>query len=336
MATSTPYGYFFLPSPPDEPLPIPDFRTVTDVAISRPSADLLDTIYLMQRRQVWLREALIEEGVEPLGFVGTATLNDDPDAIAQEMRGLVGLGDGWAQSVSSWTQAVGELRRAIEEIGVMAVINGVVDNNTHRRLDVNEFRGFALSDEYAPLIFVNGADWESAKMFTLAHELAHIWLGRGALSGYKALIPTGNDVEVFCNKVAAEFLVPARQFRDFWPTVRTSSSPFEAAAKRFKVSPIVAARRAMDLRIIDRNSFFSFYEKYVAAESKKARELKAKGKSGGDFYNNQNTRVGVHFATAVICAAKEGRLLYRDAYKLTGLYGTTFAKYAERLGFGVR
>src|SRR5262245_58513739 len=160
-ATRTPFGFLFLPEPPPEPLPIPDFRTVKDRP-ARPSPDLLDTIYSMQRRQDWLREERIEGEADPLEFVGNAHLSDEPTAVGQEMRRAVGLDDGWAGEVPTWQEAVSELRRRIEALGVMAVINGIVGNNTHRKLDVDEFRGFALTDRYAPLIFVNGADAKSA------------------------------------------------------------------------------------------------------------------------------------------------------------------------------
>ena len=161
-ATHTPLGYLFLPEPPDERLPVPDYRTVSGTAAAKPSPDLLDTLYTMQRRQEWLRESLVESDAEPVAFVGSARLADEPDAVGREMRRVLGLDGGWAAGVRTWQDAVSELRRKIEDLGVMAVINGVVGNNTHRRLSVEEFRGFALTDSYAPLIFVNGADAKSA------------------------------------------------------------------------------------------------------------------------------------------------------------------------------
>jgi len=152
--TYVPFGYFFLPEPPEESLPIPDLRTICSQEIRRSSPDLLDTIYSMQRRQAWLREELVECEAEALEFVGSARLADEPQGVGREMRRMVGLDDSWASTVRTWKDAVAELRRAVEKLGVMAIINGVVGNNTHRKLDIGEFRGFALSDEYAPLVFV--------------------------------------------------------------------------------------------------------------------------------------------------------------------------------------
>jgi Zn-dependent peptidase ImmA (M78 family) len=197
-------------------------------------------------------------------------------------------------------------------------------------LDVGEFRGFALCDEQAPVIFVNGADAKSAQMFTLAHELAHIWLGAtgSGLSGFQGIFPEGGDVEVFCDRAAAEFLVPEAELRAQWPEVRREASPFELLARRFKVSPIVIGRRAMDLLLVERQAFFQFYEAYIKQE----RRQKQTGSGGGNFYNTQNTRVGKLFATRVIRAAKEGRIGFKQAYDLTGLKGGTFQQYAQRLG----
>ncbi len=326
-ATHTPIGYFFLPEPPVEKLPIQDFRTL-HVGPPRPSADLLDTIYAMQRRQDWLREERREAGCEPLDFVGSAKLTDEPEAIGREMRRLLGLDDGWASVVRTWSEAVSELRRRIEALGVIAVVNGIVGNNTSRKLDVNEFRGFALTDPYAPVVFVNGADAKSAQMFTLAHELAHLWLGNEGqgLSGFEGLFPGDQRVERFCDRAAAEFLVPAAELKKQWPSVKHEDDAFERIARYFKVSPIVAARRAMDLRLVSREAFFSFYNAYTQRERSQPRS------SGGDFYSTQNARVGVSFALAVMRAALEGRLSFKEAYALTGLRGGAFQEYGRRLG----
>ena len=327
-ATRAPFGFLFLAEPPEERLPIPDLRTLARRP-ARPSPDLLDTIYAMQRRQDWLREERLEGEADALDFVGNARLSDDPIALGQEMRRAVGLGDGWAGEVPSWEEAVSELRRRIEGLGIMAVVNGVVGNNTHRKLDVKEFRGFALTDRHAPLIFVNGADAKSAQMFTLAHEFAHVWLGPEGegVSGFEGISPGNDRVEKFCDHAAAEFLVPGRELKERWRDVKGTPDPFERLARYFKVSPIVAGRRAMDLRLVNRETFFRFYEAYTKRERQRA-----KPPSGGDFYNNQNTRVGATFATSVIRAAMGGRLSFKEAYDLTGLRGGAFQQYARRLG----
>lgn len=329
-ATHVPFGFLFLPEPPEIPMPIPDFRTLPNQELCSVSPDLLDTIYAMQRRKAWLRETRLECEAEPLAFVGSARLSDDPAAIGREMRRLLGLEDGWANRVRTWQEAVNALRNAIEAQDVLAVINGVVGNNTRRKLNVAEFRGFALCDEYAPLIFVNGADAKSAQMFTLAHELAHLWLGSqgSGLSGFPGIFPDGNEIEAFCDQAAAEFLVPEAELRACWPEVQRDAAPFETLARRFKVSPIVIGRRAMDLRLVDRRFFFDFYEAYTRQE----RRQKQVGGGGGDFYNNQNARVGNLFAVQVIRAAKEGRIGFKQAYELTGLNGGAFQDYARRLG----
>lgn len=325
--TLTPLGYFFLPNPPDDKLPIPDFRTLRDEPVRRPSPNLLETVYLMQRRQGWMRDYLIEQGEDPLPFVGSVTLEHDIVKVALKIRTALGLKDGWAKAFPTWTEALRELRLAVEKARILVSISGIFGNNTHRALDVDEFRGFVLSDPYAPLIFVNGADAKAAQMFTIAHELAHVWLGRGGVFNLPRLLPVALDVEMFCNRVAAEFLIPERDLHRYWPEAKRSPQPFEAVARHYKVSSLVAARRALDLGLIGKNAFFLFYSEYLEKDFKK----KAKQQSGGDFYATQDMRLGRLFAGAVIRAAREGRLLYRDAYHLTGLYGTTFDRYAGNL-----
>jgi len=330
-ATLTPLGYCFLPEPPSETLPVPDFRTVKDHQLKKPGAALLETIYLMQRRQEWLRDYLIEEGEEPVSFIGSATLSTSPEVTAASIRETLGITAGWADEYTTWEGALLGLRRAAETEGIIVVINGVCGNNTHQKLNPEEFRGFVLCDHFAPLIFLNGADAKSAQMFTLAHELAHLWLGKDGLFNLLDLEASNDEVEKFCNKVAAEVLIPTEELNRCWPAESRKLEPFHSLARRFKVSPIVAARRALDAGLITRARFFEFLNAYQEDERRKL----GKKSSGGDFYKTQETRIGRRFGLAVIRAAREGRLLYRDAYRLTGLAGKTFDMYAEKLGFKI-
>jgi Zn-dependent peptidase ImmA (M78 family) len=328
-ATYTPLGYFFLKEPPEDKLPIPDFRTVKGQP-ERPSPNLLDTVQTMQYRREWMREFLLEEGQPPLSFINSATLKTEPVKVAMEMRNILSLSDGWAKRVRTWTEALSLLRKAIEDASVMIVINGVVGNNPYRPLDVAEFRGFALVDEYAPLIFINGRDSVSAQMFTIIHELSHLWLGCEGVSNFDELKPVETNVEEFCNKVTAELLVPTDEFKKALGENQSENDYdlFQFLARRFKVSPIVTARRALDLKYISKNRFFVFYDNYA----KNVKKRKSKG-TGGNFWNTQIVRVGKLFGSAVVQATLEGRLLYRDAYRLTGLKGKTFDNYATLLGF---
>jgi len=284
----------------------------------------------MERRQAWVRDYLIGEGQEPLRFVHSVKLSDEPHYIAGEMRGVLSLAPAWAAEQATWTDALRELQRRIEAARILVVVNGIVGNNTHRKLDPSEFRGFVLVDEYAPLVFVNGADAKAAQMFTLAHEFAHIWFGSSAAFDLRDLQPANDETERACNRVAAEFLVPAQELQDFWTSITQSSDPFQALARRFKVSELVAARRALDLALISQADFRDFYQAYLRNERRRV----IKGQSGGDFYANQNYRIGRRFAETVFRATREGKLLYREAYQLTGLHGKAFERYADSVTFG--
>ncbi|MFN9918122.1 MAG: ImmA/IrrE family metallo-endopeptidase, partial [Pirellulaceae bacterium] len=132
----------------------------------------------MQQRQAWLREWLIEEGAKPLDYVGTANPTINFKSLAQRIRHRLELDPDWAESLASWEDALQTLRKAIERIGVAVFSNGVVGLNNHRPLDPDEFRGFVLCDPLAPVVFINDSDTRSARIFTLAHELVHVWLGQ--------------------------------------------------------------------------------------------------------------------------------------------------------------
>ena len=323
--TYTPLGFLYSKEPPDERLPIADFRSREGTP--PPSPALLETVYLMQRRQGWMRDELIEDGAEPLDFVGTYGLDSQPRHVASAMREVLQLPGGWAQAEGTKNDALRRLRSRVDAVGVLVCFNGVVGNNTRRKLDPKEFQGFALADEYAPLIFVNNADFRAAQIFTLAHELAHLFIAKTGVSTLEALQPSPDDTEKFCDKAAAEFLVPAEELRAFWSRSGTNN-PLQAVATKFKVSSIVAARRALDLKLINTDTFFNFYKENADEwDSNQPRE-----DDGGNFWNTQKWRIGPRFATAIVRAVKEGRMLYREAYNLTGLRGDTFEDMPEKLG----
>lgn len=323
--TRTPLGFFFLRQPPAERLPLPYYRTHEGLAPSEPGPDLLDTVHAMERRQAWMRQFLMDEGATPLPFVASASTTDPTTTVAGRIRAALGLAVGWAGIEGTWSDAVRALLERIEGIGVLTAVNGVVGNNAHRRLDPEEFRGFVLVDAYAPFIFVNGADAKAAQMFTIAHELAHVFFGASAAFNLRAMEPAEDRTERACNQVAAEFLVPERELREMWPTVRTSDEPWDAVARRFKVSSLVAARRALAIGLMDQAAFRSFYAAY------QARSLPRRTTAGGNFFATQRYRIGPRFGAAVVQAAREGKLLYSEAYALTGLAGDTFERYATTL-----
>lgn len=325
--TLTPLGYLFLDKPPDERLPIHNFRTRRGDENQRPSANLLATVYAMQRRQAWMREYMIEEGMERPGFVGSAKDERDPQKVAKSIRATLGLGDAWAAESSYWTEALRKLRAASERVGILVASSGIVGSNTHRKLDRREFRGFVLVDEYAPLVFINAADFKAAQMFTLAHELAHVWFGSSAAFDLRDLLPAADDTEQICDKVAAEFLVPEVVLRAIWAAERGESTTerIQRIAKHFKVSVLVAARRALDAGKLSRDAFFDFYREYREQAQEKSTS------KGGDFYNTAGSRIGERFAHTVWQAVREGKLLYAEAYSLTDMRGATFEKFFSQL-----
>lgn len=328
--TRVPFGYLFLDTPPAERLPIPFFRTLGDQQLSEPSTDLLETVQMLLRRQHWIREYLQGQDYNPLSFVGAMSMDEKEGRAAQFLRETLQLPRDWAKDCPTWKDALRELRRAMDASGVFVVVNGVVGNNTHRRLDPGEFRGFVLVDQYAPFVFVNGADTKAAQMFTLAHELAHIVFGHSGIFDLHALQPADDRVEKVCNRVAAEFLVPADDLKEIWPEVRGATDPFQSLARQFKVSPIVVARRLLDLQFIDQGQFFQFYNKYMLRFA----EVPQREEGGGSHYNNQNVRVGQRFFAHVLRALHAGDLTYTEAYRLTGLRGETFRQYAEMVTGG--
>jgi Zn-dependent peptidase ImmA (M78 family) len=328
-ATHTPVGFLFLSEPPPEPVPIPDFRTIRGTPIARPSADLLDTVYLCQQRQDWYREFARSYGEPPLELVGSASLGDDVVATAERIRAVLHFDLSERRQTPTWTEA---LRRCIgqaDDAGILVMVSGVVGSNNRRPLNPQEFRGFALADGLAPVVFINGADSKAAQMFTLAHELAHIWLGQSALSDAQALTTPDEATEGWCNQVAAEVLAPLHEIRAASDTRAELRDELDRLARRFKVSTLVILRRLHDAGRLTSAELWAAYEE----ELERLRSL-PKG-SGGSFYLTLGARVSKRFGRAVVMSALEGRTAFTESFRLLGIKKmATFREVGHSLGVG--
>ena len=310
-----PFGYLFLENPPEEKLPIPFFRTLNSQE-HKININIYDSVLLLQQRQSWLTDYLKDNNYLQLNFVGKFSNNPDINDVVNDIRTTLKIDEDWAKEFSTWEKAKDHLTQLIEDAGIITTFSSIVGNNTRRNIKVDDCRGFVLVDDYAPFMFINSADSKSAQMFTIAHELAHIWIGQSAGFDFRQLQPANNQTEVLCDKIAAEFLVPAKSIEDSWQTVKDISQ----LARYFKVSQIVIARRLLDLGKISKNEFITFYDNYINQDF--ARSENREG--GGDFYKTQRKRLSVRFLSFVNQAVKENKLLIRDAYNLTNLKGETY------------
>ena len=325
--TRTPFGYLFLPSPPVEVLPIDDFRTIGSKSASI-SPNLIDAVNDAILRRDWYREYLIENGTEPLNFVGSLKVSTPILDAANQIRSVVAWDSAVRAKASSWDAALNRQIDAIEQIGVLVTRSGIVGNNTRRTLSVDEFRGFAIADSYAPLLFVNSRDARAAQMFTLAHELVHIWIGESGVSNLIQTRPFVNSIEQFCNAVAAELLVPVSDLRSQWDTANQYSDTVQRLSRYFKVSSLVILRRLLDVGYISEEEFGRRYNSELVEIS---RAKPSEG--GGDFYKTLRVRLGKRFVSALVESTLEGGTLYRDAFKMLGVSKSdTLLQLAARIG----
>ena len=199
------------------------------------------------------------------------------------------------------------------------MVGGIVMSNNRRRLAPTEFRGFALCDQLVPLIFVNGKDTKAAQMFALAHELAHIWLGATALSNLGAASGQGfREEEVWCNAVAAEFLVPLDILQSHLRRDEALPDALSRLARVFKVRTLVILRRLLDADWLVRRHFDDAWMQ----EHERLRMLVRADSTGGDFHRTTVARVGWRFARALVVSTLEGQTLHRDAFRMLGVKKT--------------
>lgn len=320
-----PFGYFFLDKRPAEHFKVLEFRTIDSVEHGTASPALKDTIAQMEAVQDWVREYRRGEGYLKLAFVGRCR-DMDVSHVLGTVREVLEIPPGWYEDVKGTEQAFRYFRRQCERLGIIVMQNGVVGNNTHRPLSLGEFRAFVLTDEWAPLIFINAKDAVAGRIFSLLHEVVHVFLGRDSLfNSPDGVTAFAKDTERICNRVAAEILVPEEAFRAAWAQcIKEKDLAFsiKQMAQKFHCSRMVIARRALDLGRITREQ----YDEMASL----SREGPAKGKSGGgNFYNTLASRMDGPFVRMLADSVRMGNTTYTEAFRLTGTNNKTFAELVK-------
>jgi len=326
-----PFGYLFVSEPPQETVPLPDLRTVGDVESCPLSINFVDLIYDVLRKHQWYIENLYEEEATQLDFVGSFNISNNPEIVAENIGYIIGINDTLRREAINWEDFLRKFIKRSEEIGILVLRSGIVGNNSRRRLSVEEFRGFAISDSVAPLIFLNGRDAKAAQIFTLAHELVHIWIGESGISNpdLGALtLNRGIAIETFCNRVAAELLTPRLNFLEDWNNNISIEDNLFSLVRYYRVSSIVILRRAYEL---DQITDVEFYEQYQREVERQRLHRRNQEEGGGDFYRTLKARNSNRLTGAIVAAAYEGRLLYRDAARLLGVKVKTLEGIANSM-----
>jgi len=327
-----PFGYLFLSTPPADDIPLPDLRTETGTWPEHPSLNFIEIVQSTLLKQQWFSDYLQEVHSSKLGYVGTIRPGTDVNKAAEVMRKSLGLNHQMRERCTNWEQFKTEFVRQAEAIGVLVMRSGVAGANT-RHLTVKEFRGFAIVDSFAPAVFINSRDAKSAQIFTLAHELVHIWLGESGVSNpdpRKRSTEEHNKIEQFCNKVAAELLVPSAGVAQQWNSEQTIEANVQRLVRTYKVSRYVVARQVYELDKITQNQYLEYLDQHQNLW--KPKEDVSDEESGGNFYVTFFARNSLNFVAGVVRALGENRISYRDASKLLSVKTSTLQAIADRLG----
>lgn len=317
--TYIPFGYLFLKEHPVDKLPIPDLRTVDGEPMRKPSAELFKVVQTVLSKQSWYKDYQKDQDAKALEYVGRFTLNINHKTIVDDMRRELDVAPHPTRG--RWEEYHNLLIKRIEDIGVLVMRQGNLGHYTNP-LHVSEFRGFAIADKQVPVIFINLADAPVARLFTLIHELAHIWIGQSGVSdGAEA---THRKEEILCNAVAAEFLVSEVEFGKLWQKLTDWRDNLPALEAHFHVSRWVLARRALTLNYISSVD----YHRYITFLRKQYDE-RVKPIGGPNYYVTLKSQTSDRFARALLSETLSGSVLLRDASNLLGVKPNKIRKFAK-------
>jgi Zn-dependent peptidase ImmA (M78 family) len=329
--TRIPVPLYFVSQIPETSLPVKDFRTALSEDLTDPSLDLLETIHSCLLHQEWYHEYAAEKNLPRLKFVGSLSGRETPEKAAEVIRKDLNLCEDKWRKYENYEAALRGLASRAEDAGLLIMVSPAAGSNNKRKLNPEEFKGLALSDHYAPLIFLNSADSQAAQMFTMGHELAQIWLGNSGISNPE-IRKEGDPKtpELWCNAAAAELLMPLSKIPEVYKSKECRIIDILSLAKNFKISPYISLRRFYDANYISKDDMHSFYGQLTAILSNAKPESSSR-KKFGSFYPLIG-RSSLKFTKALVESTLAGKTLHRDAFKLLGIRGlSAFKKLTDIL-----
>lgn len=333
-AYKRPFALFFLPEVPRDFHPLQDFRKPGSKDLTTSSIFIIREI---QQKQAWISDIYSENQEDKLAFVGRFSIKDNPQTVAKDILDTLKLNPSSYKTdnpIKEWIDAT-------EKNGVFVSRTSFI--HSRLKLDSEELQGFAIADPYAPFIFVNSEDWNAPQLFTLVHELAHIWIAETGISNEVEPDLKHKDkfhpVELFCNEVAANALMPKEIVLGFDSESFQSSRGIFKLAKQLGVSSFAVLVRALNLNIISAPTYQKLkkqaevdYAEYLKKEIEKKAKQKEKEKRGGPNYFllqlNRNSRL---FTQTVLDAFRGGFIEPTMASNLLNVQVNKFSKLESQL-----
>lgn len=316
---------FFLPKPPRAVDVLVDFRTVGSTVHQHDTPTFSKLKRRLINLQIGLSNIVQSSEKRTLDLIGCATINDDISFLIDKIRQKINLSFLDQCKAKNEDDLFKIIREKIQQKGIFVILEGDL-GSYHTRIEPEEFRGMTITDKYAPLIIINSKDTKTAKLFSLLHEFAHILLGESSISNVSINDNSITPEETFCNKFAAEFLLPQKEFEQKIPnniknkTVNEIIPILTDISKLFKVSLTVVARRAYDLRKINLNIYKEIFSIVKNSFKRNKKENIRVDKNKVDKY-----RLGNVLPT-VMEASENGYISLQDASQLLNLNYTRFEK----------
>ena len=333
-AYKRPFALFFLPEVPRDFQPLQDFRKSGSKTLTTSSIFIIREI---QQKQAWISDVNSENQEDKLTFVGRFSIKDSPQTVAKDILTTLKINPASYKTDSP----IKEWIDAAETNSIFVSRTSFI--HSRLKLDSEELQGFAIADPHAPFIFVNSDDWNAPQLFTLVHELAHIWIAETGISNGVEPDLKHKDkfhpVELFCNEVAANALMPKEMILNFDSTSLQSSKEVFKVAKQLGVSSFALLVRALNLNIISTSTYQKLktqadidYAEYLKREAEKKARQNEKSKSGGPNYFllqlNRNSRL---FTQTVLDAFRGGFIEPTLASNLLNVQVNKFPKLESQL-----
>lgn len=319
-----PFGYFFLDEPPERELLYAEFRAIANKKPSM-SKNLEDTLTEMTIKQNWMQDYREIQGYEPINFVGSFK-HDSSTQIKEFIYEALEIKEYWSENARNLDDAYSSIKERFENLGILIMQSGVVGTNTHRKLDINEFRGFVLLDLYAPFIFVNTNDSKTGMIFTLMHEFIHLLMGNEDILDQGEEFYDDNDVEKRINQITSMILIPDEIILNRQFSQENIFSEINEIGRKLKVSSLSVSIKLKEMGIITQSEVDEVRKISLENFEKKSKKEK---KGNPDFIKVLNSKLSSSFSEAVISQTLSGKIPFTEAYGLLGVKGKTFDKFKD-------